>query len=59
MVEGKSIETEPVSAVQTKVTLSNASTLKFPFNIMLLMIENHIAKDLDTSLSVLKTILEK
>ncbi len=51
--------TESVSATQTKVTLSNASTLKYPLNILLLVVEKGIAKDMDISLSVLKTILEK
>ena len=51
--------TESVSSNQTKVTMSNASTIKYPFNILLLMVEKGIAKDMDTSLSVLKDILEK
>ena len=51
--------TEPVSGNQTKVTFSNSSKIKYPFNIMLLMVEKHIAKDMATSLSTLKNILEK
>ena len=51
--------TESVSGNQTKVTLSNASKIKYPFNIMLLMVEKVIAKDMDTSLLTLKNILEK
>ncbi|MEP7254761.1 MAG: SRPBCC family protein [Ferruginibacter sp.] len=51
--------TESVSGNQTRVTLSNASTLKYPLNILLLMVEKGIAKDMDTSLSSLKIILEK
>ncbi len=53
------IGTESVSGNQTKVTFSNSSKIKFPFNIMLLMVEKHITKDMDTSLSTLKNILEK
>ena len=53
------MSTESVSGNQTKVTLSNASTLKYPLNILLLMVEKGIAKDMDTSLSTLKNILEK
>lgn len=52
--------TEPaVSGNQTKVTLSNASTLRYPLNIMVLLVEKMLPKDMDTSLSNLKTILEK
>ena len=51
--------TESVSDNQTKVTLSNASTLKYPMNIMILMVEKMLPKDMDISLSNLKNILEK
>ena len=51
--------TESVSDNQTKVTWSNASTMKYPLNIMLSMIEKMLAKDMDTSLLNLKNILEK
>ena len=51
--------TEAVSDNQTKVTWSNASTMKYPMNIMLSTIEKMLAKDMDTSLSNLKNILEK
>ena len=53
------MSTESVSGNQTKVTLSNASTLKYPLNILLLMVEKGIAKDMGISLSTLKNILEK
>lgn len=43
----------------TKVTWSNASTMKYPMNIMLPMIVKMLAKDMDTSLGNLKIILEK
>jgi len=51
--------TESVSPNQTKVTWSNASFMKYPMNIMLSSIEKMLAKDMDTSLNTLKTILEK
>ncbi|MEP6674066.1 MAG: SRPBCC family protein [Ferruginibacter sp.] len=51
--------TEHVSADQTKVTMSNTSKIKYPLNFLLLLVEKGIAKDMNTSLSVLKTILEK
>ena len=51
--------TESVSGNQTKITWRNASTMKYPMNIMLPMIEKMLAKDMGTSLSTLKNILEK
>jgi hypothetical protein len=53
------ISTEPVSAGQTKVIMSNASTLKYPLNFLLLIVEKGIAKDMNTSLLTLKNFLEK
>jgi hypothetical protein len=53
------METESLSDNQTKVRWSNAGTLKYPLNIMVPMLEKHVAKDMDISLSILKTILEK
>ncbi|WP_284652395.1 SRPBCC family protein [Flavobacterium terrisoli] len=50
---------EPISENQTKVTWSNSSTIKYPMNIMLPMIEKMLAKDMDNSLDNLKNILEK
>ncbi|MFI5171496.1 MAG: SRPBCC family protein [Chitinophagales bacterium] len=50
--------TESISDQQTKVTWNNASTMKFPMNIMLSTIEKMLAKDMDASLSSLKNILE-
>ena len=44
---------------QTKVNLSNAGTLKYPLNLMIPMFEKMFAKDMDSSLSNLKSILEK
>jgi hypothetical protein len=53
------METESLSDNQTKVTWSNAGTLPYPLNIMIPMFEKTFAKDMDSSLSTLKTILEK
>jgi hypothetical protein len=53
------METESLSDNQTRVYWSNAGTLKYPINIMIPMMEKHVAKDMDTSLSTLKNILEK
>lgn len=54
-----SLAMESVSDTQTKVSWSNQSTMAYPMNIMVSMIENMLAKDMDTSLSNLKLILEK
>jgi hypothetical protein len=54
-----SVVTQPVSDTQTKVMFSNVSDLNYPLNILLLVVEKGIAKDMDTSLSSLKNILEK
>lgn len=51
--------TEDISGNQTKVTWRNASTMKYPLNGMITMIEKMLAKDMDTSLGTLKNILEK
>lgn len=53
------IATESVSNDQTKITWSNISAMKYPMNIMVSMIEKMLVKDMDTSLSNLKNILEK
>ena len=53
------MEIESVSDTQTKVTWSNAGTLKYPINIMIPMFEKMLRKDMDSSLSTLKNILEK
>ena len=44
---------------QTKVSWSNAGTLKYPINIMIPMMEKMLPKEMDISLSTLKDILEK
>ena len=53
------MDTESLSDNQTKVSWSNAGVLKYPLNIMIPIMEKHVAKDMDTSLSTLKNILEK
>jgi hypothetical protein len=53
------METEPLSGNQTKVYWSNAGKLKYPVNILIPMMEKHVAKDMDISLLTLKNILEK
>jgi len=53
------MDTESLSNDQTKVSWSNAGVLKYPFNIMIPMMEKHVAKDMDSSLATLKNILEK
>ena len=53
------METESLSDNQTKVYLSNAGTLKYPMNLMIPIAEKMFPKDMDISLSTLKSILEK
>ena len=52
------MSTESLSDMQTKVTLRNSSKIKYPLNIMVPLVEKMIPKDMDTSLSSLKQILE-
>ena len=51
--------TESVTNNQTKVTRSNSGKMIYPINIMISMVEKMLAKDIHTSLSNLKNILEK
>jgi hypothetical protein len=53
------METESLADNQTKVYWSNAGILKYPVNLMIPMMEKHVAKDMDLSLLTLKNILEK
>lgn len=53
------MEIESLSDDQTKVSWSNAGTLKYPINIMIPMMEKMLPKEMDSSLSTLKNILEK
>ncbi len=52
------METESLSDQQTKVTWSNSGTLPYPLNIMIPIFEKNFGKDMDSSLSTLKNILE-
>lgn len=53
------METDSLSDSQTKVSWSNAGTLRYPLNIMVPMVEKQVAKGMDISLLTLKNILEK
>jgi hypothetical protein len=53
------METESLSDNQTKVSWSNAGKLKYPVNIMIPVLERSVVKGMDSSLSTLKSILEK
>jgi hypothetical protein len=53
------METESLSDSQTKVSLINAGTLRYPMNIFIPMAEKRFPKDMDESLATLKNILEK
>jgi len=53
------METETLSNDQTKVSWSNAGTLKYPMNIFVPMMEKMLPKEMDSSLSTLKNILEQ
>jgi hypothetical protein len=53
------METESLSDNQTKVSWSNAGVLNYPLNILIPMMEKHVLKDMDISLSTLKSTLEK
>lgn len=53
------METAALSDRQTKVNLTNKGILKYPLNIMIPVAEKNFARDLDSSLSTLKNILEK
>ena len=51
--------TEELSENQTKITWSNKSNMKYPLNLLLPLAEKILARDMDTSLGMLKNILEK
>ncbi len=51
--------TESLSDDQTKVTWTSAAPMKYPMNIMLSMIVKMLERDMTTSLSKLKNVLEK
>jgi hypothetical protein len=52
------METESLSANQTKVNMINTGILNYPLNIMIPMAEKNFGKDIDASLLSLKNILE-
>ena len=51
--------TEQISENQTQITWTNKSKMNYPMNLMLPMVQNMLAKDMDISLNNLKVILEK
>jgi len=53
------METASLSDDQTKVSWSNAGTLKYPVNIFVPIMEKMLPKEMDESLTTLKSILEK
>ena len=53
------METEFLYDNRTKVCWSNAGILKYPINTMIPMMEKHVMKDMDSSLSTLKNMPEK
>ncbi|MBK9636856.1 MAG: SRPBCC family protein [Bacteroidetes bacterium] len=59
MIANIIMETESLSNNQTKVSMSNAGTIKYPMNIMIPVAEKMFPKDMDASLNNLKIILEK
>ena len=52
------METESLPDDKTKVSLINSGTMKYPMNIFIPMAEKRFPKDMDESLSTLKSILE-
>lgn len=52
------METESLGNNQTKVSLINSGTMKYPMNIFIPMAERNFPKDMDESLLTLKNILE-
>lgn len=52
-------ETESLSDNQTRVTMINTGTLKYPLNMMIPMAERNFQKQMDESLLALKSVMEK
>ncbi len=52
------METQSLTDNQTKVSWSNAGKLIYPLNLLVPMLEKHVTKDMDKSLSNLKDILD-
>ena len=59
IMETESLTDHGTDKEKTKVSWSNAGTLKYPVNIFIPMMEKSVAKDMDISLENLKNILEK
>lgn len=58
MIADVVMETEALGPDQTKVSMSNSGTIKYPLNLMIPMAERSFPKDMDGSLAALKNILE-
>lgn len=52
------METTPLSGNETKVNFINSGTLNYPLNLLIPLAEKNFAKDIDSSLVLLKNILE-
>ncbi|MDB5144592.1 MAG: hypothetical protein JWQ66_3305 [Mucilaginibacter sp.] len=52
------METEPLSANETRLSWSNAGTLPVPVNLFIPKMEKHVARDMHKSLLTLKSLLE-
>jgi hypothetical protein len=59
MIADVTMETEAISDSQTKVSLINSGTIKYPMNIFIPMAEKNFPKDMDESLTTLKDLFEK
>ncbi|MEO8231564.1 MAG: SRPBCC family protein [Ignavibacteriota bacterium] len=59
MIVDVTMATEAISDSQTKVSLINSGTLKYPMNIFIPMAEKNFPKDMDESLTTLKDLFEK
>ncbi|WP_428327945.1 SRPBCC family protein [Mucilaginibacter sp.] len=53
------METESLSVNETKLSWSNAGSLPVPINLFIPKMRKHVAKDMEKSLLILKSLLEK
>ena len=53
------METESLSVNETKLSWSNAGSLPVPINLFIPKMQKHVAKDMEKSLLILKSLLEK
>ncbi|WP_259065903.1 hypothetical protein HDF24_03325 [Mucilaginibacter sp. X4EP1] len=53
------METESMSVNETKLSWSNAGSLPVPINLFIPKMQKHVAKDMEKSLLILKSLLEK